>query len=507
MPHPTLCTAAVAAGLLFTLAPPGRGQAPDPVDHLAKPAPAVVVPKLLLGLMGFDTPESVDQKYPLPQDRKVIYKVRKDRYERESDSLLPVFEKHGNTKASWAPQVRAAMTAYCGRAARTAMANQGVYYQAFIKALTAVPAACDDPVIGYWRVRYLPEMTTFKTLPAYTAAVEKLIDAKAYPILALYAGYNHWYTARALSRLPDSTLTPTELAAADALLDRAERAAVPAAVGPAMSNLYDVSAMLVDQKVAWGEDRLTAWKAVDRKLAERKAPAWVRDALEGKVFINAAWDARGNGVAGAVSDDAFETFHERLTKAKAKLTAAWQADPSRPEPPTQMLYVAKGLGFPREEMETWFRRAMEADPDNLEACRAKKDWLQPKWHGTNEDVTSFIVQCLRTNNYYGRLPSVVEVPRAFDLPYDQPEALAKYTSQPATWTPIELVAEAHLARYPDDVWARTRYAYHASLWKRWDVAVKQFDAVGATPGPGSYYDTLDEYTRDMTTARKRAGGE
>ena len=40
-------------------------------------------------------------------------------------------------------------------------------------------------------------------------------------------------------------------------------------------------------------------------------------------------------------------------------------------------------------MEEWFRRAMKADPGNYSACSSKLYYLEPKWHGSEEEMLAF----------------------------------------------------------------------------------------------------------------------
>ncbi|QEL16435.1 hypothetical protein [Limnoglobus roseus] len=500
--HLALCGAVlVSSGTLAGAA--------DPTDPLANAAPAVEVPKVLSDTMGpFTTNETVDKKFPLPQDPKLIWRFRSSCREHNRSATVAMFEKRGQTTAKWAGQARAAMEAYALAYSRTAAPREGVYYQAFQKALLGVDAACDDPLIGYWRLRHLAttDFVKFTELPQHVAVAEALVRSGRHPVLALHAAFNNRATVASLKEVRGSPVTDADVAAAGALFERASRAALAVAGKGDWPDLYDLSLLEVDHRMSEGAGRLAAWKAVDKRLADLKDGGWVRNAVEGKVLILAAWDARGSGPGGTVSDEQFELFAARLKKAKAKLEAAWKADPSLPQPATNMLYVAKGLGFEREEMETWFRRAMEANPDNLEACEAKKEWLQPNWHGTNEDVSEFVVQCLRSGNFFGKLPYLAEVPRARGLPHDQPEAVNQYVQNDATWVPFHAVAEAHLARYPDDLWARSRYAFHACLWKKWDVATAQFDRIGDTPWRGWFehegeYATMKKMAQEMAATK------
>lgn len=478
----------------------------DPTDPLAKPAPkddpASGIFLVFFPMTG--SIEQLDKHYPLPQDPKTIRTVRQVRYERLRDSTLGVFEKTAGAKAMWAPEARRAMESYSRAFARRNAKLEGVYYQALLETLKAVDKACDDPLVAYWKYRY-PGRDSYlpRDVPDYRTIVARLLASKSYPLFTAYAALNFQTVVRRLAALPDSILTAKDAADADEKFDRALGEAIRAAKTANWEDLYDIGMLEIDLLMEDGTGRKTAWAAVDRKLVALKAPAWVRDAVEAKVLIQAGWEARGSGAGDTVGEDDFKEFRDSLRKAKAKLEAAWKAEPKLATAPTAMLYVAKGLGFPREEMEEWFRRAMEADPDNLEACKGMKDWLQPKWHGTESDVNGFLAQCFRTGNYYGRLPYAAELPMLHDFPYRQQNVLDQITGSNSVWASIQLVADTHLERYPDDKWARSRYAYHACLWRQWVIAVEQFEKIGPKPW-GIWFRHEGEYDAAVKIAKEKA---
>ena len=61
----------------------------------------------------------------------------------------------------------------------------------------------------------------------------------------------------------------------------------------------------------------------------------------------------------------------------------------------------------RDEMEKWFKRAMDADSDNLNACKQKLLWLEPKWHGSPEEMLRFARACRDTKNWRSGIPLVL----------------------------------------------------------------------------------------------------
>src|SRR5262249_32127672 len=125
-------------------------------------------------------------------------------------------------------------------------------------------------------------------------------------------------------------------------------------------------------------DRQPGFRKIDGLLEKGRAPEALRLWVRGVFYTDYAWDARGSGFAEEVTDEGRRLLKERLRAAEAALTKAWQLDPSTARVAAAMITVAMGLGFPRADMETWFRRAMQADADCYPACAAKLLYLEPK---------------------------------------------------------------------------------------------------------------------------------
>ena len=51
-------------------------------------------------------------------------------------------------------------------------------------------------------------------------------------------------------------------------------------------------------------------------------------------------------------------------------------------------------------MEKWFKRAMDTDPDNLQACYNKMYYLEPKWHNDPAGMLEFGYQSLKSANWH-----------------------------------------------------------------------------------------------------------
>ncbi len=125
---------------------------------------------------------------------------------------------------------------------------------------------------------------------------------------------------------------------------------------------------------------------------------------------------------------------------------------------TALVELEKTTGGDRAAMELWFGRAMRAGGDNRGACWAKLDWLDPKWHGTPEEMLAFGQACAATKNWqagitllacdaHNRMSGMIEGP-----------GRAEYLGSPEVWSEIKSIYDEYLKHYPSDAVARSKYA-------------------------------------------------
>jgi hypothetical protein len=232
--------------------------------------------------------------------------------------------------------------------------------------------------------------------------------------------------------------------------------------------------LLVTASTALADE--VGWQRVkiDDTFVKFPEAAPLRKALTGYFWIKRAWEARGGGYAHQVSEDQFRVFHKLLERAKKDLEDSWKLDSTHADAATHKITVAMGLNLPREEMETWFRRAMEADNDWYDAITHKMTYMQPKWHGSPDELVSFARSCFRTSNWEGRIATLpIEVHKT--LARDQ---RSDYLRRPAVWADIREVFEEYLKKHPDARYARTYYALMAQECGDFAEARRQFDRLG-----------------------------
>jgi tetratricopeptide (TPR) repeat protein len=195
----------------------------------------------------------------------------------------------------------------------------------------------------------------------------------------------------------------------------------------------------------------------------------------------------------------------RLAEAESAQLAeeAWKLDPTDVRGPRVMIILKIKQGGDREEMETWFRRAVEANPDEPDVYRRKLIYLSPERHGTHEDMLAFGRECLKSENWRAGTPMIlVQVQRQLA---DESADGSEYLHRPDVWADIRDVYEGGLLSFPEDTRRRSEYAKLATQCGRWDVAHKQFDILGDKPDMDVFISKASyEY---LCRKAKRLGGK
>lgn len=212
---------------------------------------------------------------------------------------------------------------------------------------------------------------------------------------------------------------------------------------------------------------------IERAFARENPTHPARAALRGDFLIQWAWQARGSGWAHTVTEEGRRFMQDRLDQANRTLTTAYEKNPSDYLAATLMLVVELGQGNGHDVMEMWFERAMKDRPDNFTACSRKAWYLQPRWYGSPQEVVEFGIECVRSENWRGKLPLIL--PIAIKDLADQQEDLYRNDE---VWNLVAPVYEKFLEHYPDSISTRTTYADCAARGGRIDVLQKQLSELG-----------------------------
>jgi tetratricopeptide (TPR) repeat protein len=387
-------------------------------------------------------------------------------YERRS--LLDGYQRSGAKDPRWDGLVKDAITLFSAASDERVPPEQVA--AAFNK---AIDAGCTDPLVQFLYAR--------AEWAAGPADRDALLTRQRQATLSLpntkYAAEFSW---RAAVRYLEQSRSADQEVIAIAL------EALPKALAETGRPNRDVADFIdvMHTAVARGSSEEQAFEQIYPVYARSRPPTDPGPHLyKGRRYITWAWEARGSGWANTVAPQGWKLFGERLAVAREALEQAWKVDPQESRAAADMIRVLMGESGSKAEMEMWFRRAMDANPDNREACSFKLRFLFPRWHGTPFEMEFFGRQCLATQNWWGPIPTILveaheEIARCG---IEDPKA---YFARPQVWKDIESVYRSFLEVYPDShlaPWYRSKLAKWACDCQQWDAARKVFAEIGDQP--------------------------
>jgi hypothetical protein len=381
---------------------------------------------------------------------------------------------------------------------------------AFQKALAA---GCTDPLVGYFGLRLgcYPQKTPPAELAKLYGRVEEKLQASEYPAVrkcyaSLRAAEQSFKATKASSHGSPSA---ESIDSVSALLGRAETQ-FEKVLRDASANRDSVYDLAENAFLGLARDvpsgRGQVLDPLARFFENNKSTIIGDDAgtglIEGNFWAQYAWDARTSKWANEVTDEGWKLFTERLQKAQRVLEKAWEKDPTDPRIAVEMMTVELGQHESRERLETWFRRAMDADPDSYEACKKKMLYLEPKWHGSEAEVLGFGHQCLATSNWQSRIPFILlfahtELARQSDRP-------RQYWTRSDVWADVQKLYGACLAANPNSIFDRSGYALNAYRAEKWKLASELFTALSDKPDLRALDCSMEEYEQMRRTAAAKA---
>jgi tetratricopeptide (TPR) repeat protein len=368
--------------------------------------------------------------------------------------------------------------------------HMGIDRSLFETSQRAVEAGCDDPLVLYMYARTFRNFgkDPAKTIALHQRAADALWDSG-------YSSYHRSLAQFRIAQLHLEQCAERKKAGGGDAAEEAFRAGVER-VNKATGLLDDLAKekdVPIDRWVDLGDALQAAFKsvlgptqAVERALPhfERTAPKIAYLTIKGEFYTKWAWQARGGGFAGTVTPEGWKTMADRLAVAQAALEEAWTLDPTNCDAATRMLTVELGQGQGRDRMELWFKRAIEANPDNNRAYNDKLYYLEPKWHGSPEEMLKFGRECVKQGRFLTKVPMTLESAHEALSHYTHGgwvrESDLNYYKNPAVWADLKAVYDGYLRadKGADLEYMRNRYAYLARLCEAWGDADKIFTVIG-----------------------------
>ena len=302
-----------------------------------------------------------------------------------------------------------------------------------------------------------------KCSPANTA--QRLKTNAVFDALAAEARYNG--DDSLLNSGPDRKLLDQALAL---LPDIVKQEVIPWRIGESVNLLQKYYTHVLG-------DREKAFNLIDPVLSKAMPNSAELQFFKGSLYINYAWDARGNGFANTVTPQGAKQYSDRLAIARQALTDAYAIDPNDAHIADKMITVCMGQSSPETEMEMWFTRAINANPDDADACENKLSFLEPKWGGSAEAALAFGHTCLATEDWSSALPQVL-IDAHIDLSKESGDP-TQYFSNPDVWTDAQKVYTGYLAANPDSTKYRSWYAFLACKCGKFTIAETQFKQLGS----------------------------
>lgn len=354
----------------------------------------------------------------------------------------------------------------------------------------ATDAGCDDPLLNYLHVRYVLIDTMKSPVEKGNALKDAALalQGSAYPAFRKFRACES-----AFEHLRPIKPTPPELGN---LLESLQTDFFDALKDTRLppGDFY-AGGMDYERCISGWMDFQQRWEACQVILNEHWSKSEVTYLLTGKFYEDFAWQARGGGWAKDVPQDAWNLFFDRLASAEQNLTKASEIDPKDARQATAMISVAAARSKP-EEMERWFQRAMELDPNNYQACKVKLGFLRPRWFGSEEQMLAFGRQCLESTNWGANVPLIML--DAHQYLADDTTGIA-YWKSPAVWPDVHAAFEKFFDLNPNALSWRHNYAWYAYHCQQWDVLQKQLELMGPDINY-DYFGGFDEFQKMRTLA-------
>lgn len=204
--------------------------------------------------------------------------------------------------------------------------------------------------------------------------------------------------------------------------------------------------------------------------------SYFANASFGDFYVTYAWHARGNGYASTITPEARKLFHKRLRLAEKYLTRAYEIDPTYSIAPCKMITVAKvHPDLSDEDVEKWFKRAIQANPADPEPYSLKVNYLAPKWGGSIEKRFAFARDTFKNAPVDSMAPKILA--QVHWSIYDTTKDV-NYFKQKRVWTELKAVYTELVKRYPDSMNRHNWFAKTACLAEDFETARAEFKIIG-----------------------------
>ncbi|HZZ81839.1 MAG TPA: hypothetical protein VFE62_25285, partial [Gemmataceae bacterium] len=401
-------------------------------------------------------------------------------------TLVEAYDLAGSRNSKWDEHARTAMELAARRFSDlTDMESDRAPIQAATR--KALDAGCNDALMLYFHYRFASPNTADEELEAGFVKATKALCASEYPYFRRTPAFL-MAEKQKLKRAGDPRVKPETLKLVN---DRLHLIVLSAGEDQRCEDLegswFENARAAYTTYTQLGYGPRQSWRFVDQLLADEPNLEATRYHLRGWCHLQWGMEEKGRSEASDMTSSQQKLFGDYFSQGRTALEKSWQ-EVAQSETAAQMLWAEIQQSRSREEMEKWFERTMQHRP-RLSACRAKLDWLNPKRHGTEEEVLAFGRACRDSKNWECGIPlAVVHAHQIVADAKGSESARWNYFRDPDVAADILYVFAKSLECHPDNVEMRSRYAYYCYRCGHFRRAHRQFQLLGDK----LWYDTSTE---------------
>jgi len=366
----------------------------------------------------------------------------------------------------------------------------------------AMNAGCNDPMVRYLYIKYAMDQTGSKEKFADAFCdVARVMEKSSYPTIRkfyasaravdqLYYTYTNGADRNTLGEMYNNMLNEIHVLVRDKSTPPEE--------------IYQACTLALHETAGDIKEYQQLYNEIEKPLFQNWPEASASWLLKGQSYVVLGWRARGSGYANSVTDEGWKMFSKDLEIAEDAFNHAWKIDPTDSRIPLQMMSgPITGLGRDHDEMELWFGRGMTLTPNNYDLCHSKLYYLEPKWHGSVEEMLAFGRKCVQSPDWGGRVPLILVDAHLSICRYIDESKRTNYWKLPEVWADIKPAYEKFFQLNPNVTGSdRAYYAWYAYQAKDWDKLNELIPKLG----PNDYYifGSKDEFDKMVQLAKEHS---
>jgi hypothetical protein len=429
--------------------------------------------------------------------------VKQARLDWNYKTTVDAYQKSGFTSRKWnAPAERALAEFACSRAV-VLETNEPWAEIISTNVAAAVAAGCNDPMVNYLFVKFaLAQTNSPKTSTDAFCKTADGMQQSPYPAVrkfyvSLRAEQQYTYAYGYGSNVDFTRPRQLIMDARDNLVASLNDKAMPP------EEVYEACSELLYQ---WPGDMTSlknSWEQIEKPLFTNWPNESISWLLKGEAYNIVAANARGSGYANTVTEEGWKGFSENLAVAENSLKRAWELNPKDARIAVTMIWIVNDQGQSRDQMELWFNRAMENNTNDYEACQAKLNYIEPKWHGSTEAMLEFGRECVTNQAWGGNIPLILlDAHKSIQRQYVDDSEKSDYWKQPEVWADVKMAFDRFFELNPKSTGWHHDYALYAYKSEQWDKLNELIPKLG--PINYNFFGGTNEFEKMVQLAKEHA---